>query len=98
MQSRIERAGGRVDRSAGGRSLRLNGHIAMSRTMGDSDFKSKGLLVCTPDIFHRDVKPGDEQIVLATVRKTLVFGLGALVQHGSFFGVWGVGVDGCQAR
>jgi len=55
-----------VDRSAGGRSMRVNGHIAMSRTMGDSDFKHKGLLVCTPDIFHRDVKPGDEQIVLAT--------------------------------
>jgi len=50
---------------------RVDGQIAVSRAIGDGDFKDgdgppeSQAITCVPDVFERDVKPNDQFLVLA---------------------------------
>jgi len=50
---------------------RVDGQIAVSRAIGDGDFKDgdgppeKQAITCVPDVYERDVKPADQFLVLA---------------------------------
>jgi len=50
---------------------RVDGQIAVSRAIGDGDYKDKDgppekqAITCVPDVFERDLKPNDQFLVLA---------------------------------
>ncbi len=47
-------------------TLRVNGILATSRTIGDGSMKVKSYITAEPEMVHRDIQPGDQYVVLAT--------------------------------
>eukprot|EP00283_Hemiselmis_rufescens_P014151 CAMPEP_0173437468 /NCGR_PEP_ID=MMETSP1357-20121228/18041_1 /TAXON_ID=77926 /ORGANISM="Hemiselmis rufescens, Strain PCC563" /LENGTH=452 /DNA_ID=CAMNT_0014402649 /DNA_START=62 /DNA_END=1417 /DNA_ORIENTATION=- len=64
-RKRIEAKGGWVTRN-NTRNYRVNGVLAISRTIGDLPLKEKGVLSCEPGFVHRDLTPGDQFAVVGT--------------------------------